>query len=160
MSESNVAEIMQMLRYDVLVKPEVDAFLKEMAGRVKDRAVATAPRASGALARSGYARRINEETWQVGFTAPHATWVHQGSPPHWPPAKPFEAWAEAHAVDPFLAQRAIARGTTSRGKRTAARRGRPFLRRARSYEWRKVDKDLRKVVRNAEATWRRGGRGR
>ncbi len=155
---SDLTEILRVARYDVLVKPEADALLAEMARRIKDRAVATAPRATGQLARSGYTRRL-PDGWQVGFSAPHAVWVHEGTPPHWPPAQPFAAWAAANNVDPFLAQRAIARGTTRRGKRTAAVRGRRFLRNARAYEWRKIDKDLRRVVKNTEATWRRSGRG-
>ena len=51
----------------------------------------------------------------LGFTADYATYVHEGTRPHWPPfgaGSSLERWSRLHGIIPFLVARAISvRGT-------------------------------------------------
>jgi len=54
----------------------------------------------------------------VGSNRAYAPFVHEGTPPHWPPPGALERWARRHHMSEFVIRRAIA---------THGTRARPFL---------------------------------
>ncbi len=60
---------------------------------------------------------LNPLQGSLGFTANYATYVHEGTRPHWPPfheGSSLARWSRLHGIIPFLVARAISlRGTRS-----------------------------------------------
>ena len=70
--------------------------------------------------RSEVKKAIDSFLLSLGANAPHAIFVHEGTKPHWPPAKPIRVWVHkklnvpAEEIDTvtYLVQRKIAREGT------------------------------------------------
>lgn len=124
-----------------IIDKETQIASKKAINTVEGMAVKEAPSDRGFL-RSKRTKKSDEHGGFVRFNAPYATYVHDGTRPHFPPiirGKGLEVWARRKSINVWAVAKSISRRGTKKN---------PFLERAVDRSKFKVDFFFEKALKN------------
>lgn len=100
-----------------IVKKEIDDAIRKTLLTIQAKSTPKIPVDTGFL-RNAWSTRFGTLSGELENTAKYASFIHDGTNPHWPPMDAIERWANRHGIPPFLVARSISQKGT---------KGKPFL---------------------------------